>query len=64
MLAVVRKRRTRRKRLEIKGEIPNWMISRLKKEYGQDLKISEKEYECFVEEFSYCVFAQITKGFR
>ena len=45
MLAVVRRRRTRRKRLEIRGEIPRWMLSRLKKEYGKNLKVTDEDFD-------------------
>ncbi|MGR3319395.1 MAG: helix-turn-helix domain-containing protein [Candidatus Anammoxibacter sp.] len=47
MLAVVKKPRTKSPDLEIRGKIPQWMIVRLKKEYGKSFKltndISEKD---------------------
>jgi DNA-binding XRE family transcriptional regulator len=41
MLAVVKMLRTKKPALTIKGQIPNWMISRLKKEYKTRLIIKE-----------------------
>ena len=45
MLAVVKKPRTKKPTLEIRGNIPSWIISRLKKEYGKQLKITDDEDE-------------------
>lgn len=41
MLAIVKMLRTEKPALTIKGQIPNWMISRLKKEYKTRLIIKE-----------------------
>lgn len=41
MLAVVKVPRTKRNELEIRGDIPDWLITRLKKEYGPNLIIKE-----------------------
>ena len=41
MLAIVKMLRTKKPALTIKGQIPNWMISRLKKEYKTRLIIKE-----------------------
>lgn len=45
MLAVVRTLRTKRPALEIKGKIPSWMISRLKREYGKRLELKKDDEE-------------------
>ena len=48
MLAVVKKPRTNQPALTIKGNIPNWMLSRLKKEYKTRLIIKkdvDKDYK-------------------
>ncbi|MBD3320468.1 MAG: helix-turn-helix domain-containing protein [Chitinivibrionales bacterium] len=44
MVAVVKKPRTKKPTLKVEGNIPFWMISRMKKEYGKNLIIKE-EYE-------------------
>lgn len=41
MLAVVRAPHTKRPTLEIRGQIPSWMISRLKREYKSNLEIKK-----------------------
>jgi DNA-binding XRE family transcriptional regulator len=43
MLAVVRTPLTNKPTLEIRGQIPNWMMSRLKKEYKNSLVIKDEE---------------------
>jgi len=43
MLAVVKMPRTNKPALTIKGHIPNWMISRLKKEYKNRLIIKDEK---------------------
>ena len=43
MLAVVRAPRTKRTTLEIRGQIPKWMLSRLKKEYKDNLIVKETD---------------------
>ena len=43
MLAVVKTPRTNKPALTIKGQIPKWMISRLKKEYKARLIIQDDE---------------------
>lgn len=45
MLAVVRKRRTDRAMFEIKGDIPQKVLSFLQKEFGPDVKVIEDEEE-------------------
>lgn len=53
MLAVVKMPRTRRPALQIRGRIPSWMLSRLKKEYGKNLIVSDelKDSEEFIDPF-------------
>jgi len=41
MLAVVKKPRTNKPMFTVRGNIPNWMLSRLKKEYKTELVIKE-----------------------
>lgn len=43
MLAVVRKPHTRRPAFTVRGHIPRWMVTRLKKEYGQNVEFKEEE---------------------
>ncbi|MEI6126252.1 MAG: helix-turn-helix transcriptional regulator [Pseudomonadota bacterium] len=43
MLAVVKKPHTNRPILEIKGDIPQWLLKKLKNEYGQNLTIARSE---------------------
>ena len=66
MLAVVKKPHTKKAALEIRGEIPGWMLSRLKREYKDNLIIKEDEEEEFVEAFQTewfrSVEAQMTPG--
>jgi len=58
MLAVVKKPRTRRPQLEIRGKIPKWMLSRLKKEYGRNLEIKSDD-EDFLDVFETTWFRRI-----
>jgi DNA-binding XRE family transcriptional regulator len=41
MLAVVRAPHTRSPSLEIRGRIPRWMLSRLRREYGRTLVVKD-----------------------
>jgi DNA-binding XRE family transcriptional regulator len=42
MLAVVRMPRTRGPALQIRGRIPSWMLSRLRREYGKNLIVRQE----------------------
>ncbi len=44
MLAVVKAPRTDKPVLEIKGEIPGWLIDRLKEEYRENLVLRDEDY--------------------
>jgi len=43
MLAVVKKPRTKKHVLEVKGDIPQWLLNKLKNEYGRNLTIVQTE---------------------
>jgi len=45
MLAVVKTPRTKRNKLEVKGEIPKWLLIRLKKEYGKNVSVLDEDEE-------------------
>jgi len=63
MLAVVRKPRTKKPTLRVEGNIPFWMINRMKKEYGKNLTIkdeNEKDEE-YVDVFSTAWHKKIEK---
>ena len=51
MLAVVKMPRTKNPELEIRGNIPSWMILRLKKDYGANLEVYEDNDEKLVNVF-------------
>ena len=59
MLAVVKKPHTNKPALTIKGQIPVWMISRLKKEYKDRLVIKDDENEELTNIFETNWFASI-----
>jgi DNA-binding XRE family transcriptional regulator len=43
MLVVVKKHRTKRAELEIRGKvIPSWIITGLKEDYGEDVEVTEE----------------------
>ncbi|MFH1762284.1 MAG: helix-turn-helix transcriptional regulator [bacterium] len=46
MLAVVK---TPRIKIKVEGEIPSWMLKRLKKEYGRKLSLSANDDEEYIE---------------
>ncbi len=43
MLAVVKKPRTKRALFEVKGEIPPWLVSKLKIKYGNNLELKSDD---------------------
>jgi len=43
MLAVVKKPRTKKHVLEVNGDIPQWLLNKLKNEYGRNLTIVQTE---------------------
>ena len=43
MLAVVKMPHTKGKKLEVKGEIPAWLLKRLKKEYGKNVSLLDED---------------------
>jgi DNA-binding XRE family transcriptional regulator len=45
MLAVVKTPRTKKTMLEIRGQIPNWMLLRLRKEYKGNLIVEDEKSE-------------------
>jgi len=49
MLAVVRTPRTKRTQFEVKGDIPHWLMSRLKREYKSNLDIQKDPDEEYVD---------------
>ena len=62
MLAVVKTPHTEKLELEIRGRIPDWMISRLKKEYGRNFilkDIDHSDIDEFVDIFKSDWFADI-----
>ena len=65
MLAVVRTPRTKKTTLEIRGQIPRWMMIRLRREYKSRLTIREEtlKLEPQVENvFATPWFADVEKG--
>ena len=63
MLAVVRKPHTKKPTLKIEGSIPRWMVTRLKKEYGNTLFISNEtdNPEDYIDVFSTSWHKEIEK---
>jgi hypothetical protein len=53
--------RTKRPELEIKGKIPQWMISRLQKDYGKNLEITSDDNEELVDVFETDWFKKMYK---
>lgn len=51
MLAVVKKPRTNKPTLEIRGQIPDWILSRLKREYKDNLVIKDETSDSKNEEY-------------
>lgn len=52
MLVVVKKPRTKKPELEVRGKvIPAWIISRLKKDFGKAVKVEEEKDDGFVDVF-------------
>jgi DNA-binding XRE family transcriptional regulator len=65
----MKKPRTKKTTLEIRGQIPNWMLSRLKKEYKNNLIIKDDKEEnkddfinAFETEWFTSIEAQMTPG--
>ncbi len=63
MLAVVKKPHTKKTLFELKGLVPNWLVTRLRKEYGKNLLL-EKEDEEYVNIENTNWFKEMNKKMR